>query len=174
MRRLLLVAGLLLVTACDDPNLPGETPVGEMSATLGGAISEQYDAKGRYPGSRTGRPVTFAAAQRGPEAGMFAVGGWRARDPELQDALMFELRGVAEAGVYPLTGGVLNHGRTETDIPRIFRITSGEATIHLASEDRLQGAFHAIAVEMVPPVGGPEPDTVSISEGTFDVPIVVP
>ncbi len=172
--RRLLIAGLLLATACEDPNLPPQAPVGEMSATLGGAISEQYEVKGSYPGPHTGQPVTFAAVRPGVEAGTFSIGGWRARDPQIQDVLLVDLRGVAEPGAYPIAGGFLTYGQTATAPGRIFRITSGEVTIHIASGDHLEGTFHATAAEVVLPLGGPAPDTVHIADGAFDVPVVIP
>jgi hypothetical protein len=172
MRRSLLVL-VLATAACTEPTRPEAAPVGQLSATLAGAsLSEQYEAQGRYL-DPTDAPVTFAAARRAFRGDALSVGGWRARSG-MQDALLLDLRGVDEPGVYPTTGGVFIYGSSDSEPGRIFRIAAGEVHISAASGDRLQGTFRATAIEMVPPVVGPSPDTLHILGGTFDIPVVIP
>lgn len=173
IRALFPILCVLVGTACDGPTTPERAPNGYLGVQLSGALAESYEAEGRYPGPATA-PATFAAARRGTRPGVLSVGGWRSRDPGTQDALVLDLDQVAGPGVYP-AAGVLTYARNGAARPveRSFRIISGEVELISTSGERLQGTFSATAVEIVPPLG-PLPDTVYLSKGIFDVPVVVP
>ena len=168
------VAGLALVlggAGCFDGTAPEEPVEGRLAATLEGAISERYEAEGSYPGPASGEPVTFAAARRGSVDGAYLIGGWRRRGT-LQDAIVLEVRSAGEPGAFPLTSGVLVYGQSRSNLAVHFEIVAGEAVLDVVGEDGLRGSFHGTAVEMVPPLPGRAPDTVHITNGTFDVPVL--
>lgn len=169
--RPLLLAVLLLTAACHDPADPETTPVGELTATLSGAVSERYVSSGPYPGPTTD-PATFAAAQSGNDDGTYIIGGFRARGSGLQDAITIGLRSVDGPGSYPTESLIVSFGQSERTTGSYFTGTSGEVTLDVITVERLEGSFQGTALELLPPLSGRHPDTVHISEGRFSVPII--
>lgn len=172
MRRLPASIAILLATlspACNNGFDEGST-VGSFSATLAGALNEVFEAEGRYPESLA-NATTFAAGRIVPNLGFYIVGN---REHEgLQDYVQLELAStfVPRPGVYSAEGGVHITVSSDPSVPRkSFRIVSGELRISHASDFRVRGAFTAIAVGLPPSPF----DTVFVSRGTFDVPIVYP
>ena len=168
------IMGVALVLAgvgCSDGTAP-EAPVeGRLAATLEGAVTERYEVEGSYPGPANGEPVTFAAARRGSADGAYLIGGWRRRGT-VQDAIVLEVRGAGEPGAFPLTSGVLVYGQSPSNLAVNFEIVAGEVVLNGVGEEGLRGSFHGTAVEVVPPLMGRAPDTVHITNGTFDVPVL--
>ena len=169
----LLLVTFLLTAACgDDPLESVPVPEGQMSATISGAITDQYEVTGRYPGGSSGEPETFAAARFNSFNGSFAVGGWRAREPDIQDALLIEFRDATEPGTYAISGGLLNYGSTDSGSGRTFEVTAGQVTLVAFSQDRVHGTFQATGIDALASPLDPAPDTVYITDGTFSVPVV--
>lgn len=156
--------------ACRSPVAQEQTPAGTLSATLSGAIAESFHAEGPEP-PPTSAPVTFASARTGVQPGALAVLGFRAREG-LQDALLLDVRGVTGAGVYPADGSLQYGMNGDFTVGKIFVLVSGEVQLTAISSDRLRGTFAGIAVTIHSPFIGPPPDTVRITAGTFDVPVL--
>ena len=165
---------VLITAACEGTTDPEPAANGYLGVRLSGAVSEHYEAEGRYPGPSTfTAPATFAAARRGTQPGTLSVGGWRAKGNAVQEVVGLDLNSVTGPGVYSARGIVTLTG-SSTATPtasRSFLISSGEVELISTSGERLQGKFSATAIEMVPPLG-PSPDTVHLTGGLFDVPII--
>ncbi len=169
MRIFTLLLWLVLLSACRDSTGPTPTPAGSLEATLSGSISETFLAAGAEP-PPTREPVTFASARPGVRAGTLGVMGFRARR-RAQDAIVLDLRDVAGPGLYS-AGGVLNYGIVDRDFlsGRVFYIEA-QVQVTVLSSERVQGTFEGVAV-MLPAPLSIRADSVRITDGRFDVPIV--
>lgn len=173
MFRWLVVLSLpLILAACRLFASPEPVPSGELSAVLSGAIHDTYKAEGSEP-PHIGHSATFASARSGEHPGMFGIMGLRARGAT-QDALLLELRGAMETGVYPARG-FFRYGDPEMglDSGRIFDLSEGQIEVISITSERIRGTFEGTAVEVSNIFSAPRPpDTLRISEGRFDVPLV--
>ncbi len=163
-----ILALLAFTAGCDRATGNEDQPLGALSVSLSGSVNELYQAEGAMP-QNSSNVATFAAALASARvSGAYAIGGFRASGTK-QDALTIDLRGVSAPGDYPIGGLLTLH--ESGGIVRNFSLRQGTARITALTEARLAGEFSAIGVTYAGPLE-PPPDTVVLSSGTFDVPIV--
>ena len=163
---------------CSDSTGTRPLPAGTLSVALSGALSGQFDVRGAQPMPARREPATFAAARVSPvSADRYLVSGFRVRDGNRQDLLSLELSGVSAPGRYVTDGNLVLGGVGGGALPDyVYRITAGAVEVTTLSATRMTGTFSATAVGGAFPGTFPmQPgDTVHLTAGTFDVPIVRP
>lgn len=174
---------LIATAACKDS---GTGLAGDEAAVItfsySGDRSGSYQARGEISLDANRRPEhgTFAAAL--PEAsGDIGVAGARAQTAPLADIFILGLHNISEPGTYPIREdctpqstlscalGYLAfgyHWEDQRQPPAAqYFLDSGTVTISELSGDRIRGTFQAEESSFLIP-------SLSISDGSFDVPIV--
>ena len=170
-----LVAGLS--AACGDSTAPRPAPAGTFSVTLSGAQSGHYQANGAMPPRAVpGTTATFAAALvGGPTGDGYLISGFRASGPTAQDVISLDVRGVLRPGEYLGAGNLALEIDAATRFPaRVYRMIGATVRITTLSRTRIAGEFSGRAIGGTFPATFPflANDTVHLTAGTFDVPIV--
>ena len=164
---IVLCGATLLGTACkSDPPTAAAAP-GSLRVTLEGpAGSQHYEVAGAFTSFRPGNS-TYAAAMTGFATDEpYSLVAFRARGAG-QDALFLQLPALTEPGTYVVTG-FLSLGAAEFATP--YTLTNIAVTITAISRSRLAGEFQGLGVPVLP--FDMQPDTLHLSGGTFDVPVV--
>ncbi len=163
---------------CSDSTGTRLMPAGTLSVALSGALTGHFDVRGAQPVPGRREPATFAAARVSPmSADRYLVTGFRARDGNRQDLLSLELSSVSAPGSYVAGGNLVLGGVGSAALPEyVYRITAGAVEVTTLTATRMTGTFAATAVggtflNTFPVQPG---DTVRLTAGTFDVPIVRP
>ncbi|MGH7457676.1 MAG: hypothetical protein ACREKN_01165 [Longimicrobiaceae bacterium] len=167
---------VILIAGCKDAVEPVPNPVGSLSFTYSGAVDGTFDAQGEYPAPGA-QPTSFAAAEPSPLGGGVAIIGLRTRDL-VQDALILDVGTVTQPGTYSPRLSLFFYGVAAGNISpaRLFMQEAGEVVVTSVSDERIEGTFTAILVAgdllfPMPPDTVP-PDTVVVTDGEFDVPII--
>ena len=174
-----LLVGVLSILAagCRQSTTPREMPFGRFAVTLSGAQSGLYDAHGTLPPTPLPRrAATFSAALAGgPLGDSYLISGFRERSGTRQDLLSIEVRGVLQPGTYLGMGDLALGIDTVTRIPaQVYRIMGATVRITHLTRTRIAGEFSGEAIGGTFPPTFPNlpSDTVRLTAGTFDVPII--
>ncbi len=163
-----ILALLAFTAGCDRATGNEDLPLGALSVGLSGSVNELFHAEGAVL-QNSSNVATFAAAFASARvSGAYAIGGFHASGTK-QDALTIDLRGVSAPGDYPIGGLLTLH--ESGGVVRNFALEQGTARITVLNEARLTGEFSAIGITYAGPLELP-PDTVVLTSGTVDVPIV--
>jgi len=194
--RLAVALGVALtLAACDgggpgDPN-PPETG-GTVSFTFSGDQSGSFSAAGMRQGSPENPAFgTWAAAGWSQEEQQLAVAAFRGRTAPAGDWFVLGLGNTTGTGTVTLDGapclegeedgcamGILGFdvrepGEFDPTNDRVYAILSGTVTITTFTADRLRGTFSGTAVHLLDHfTSAPEPRTLTIAGGSFDVPLI--
>ena len=174
---LLAILVAALTAGCGDSTAPRPAPAGTFSVTLSGAQSGHYEANGALPPRAVpGTTATFAAALAGgPTGDGYLISGFRASSPTAQDVISLDVRGVLQPGEYLGMGNLALEIDAATRLPaRVYRMIGASVRITTLSRTRIAGEFSGQAIggtfpSTFPPLAS---DTVHLTAGTFDVPIV--
>lgn len=173
-RPMALTLAVVLLLACGNgTGLDDEE--GILAATLSGAVSERYQARGEYVGIPDGS-ATFVAAE------LVSVGLHLPSDGlTVQAVHSREGFGYGVSVLVPEYGGagsytgVVSVSRRFSATHRTERFFRGEATIRVtsASNGRVTGTFSGKAPDGFLGIGQ-QGDTVYVADGAFDAPLLSP
>jgi len=194
--RLAMAFGIALaLTACDgggpiDPG-PQETG-GTVSFNFSGDQSGSFSAAGVIQGSPENPAFgTWAAAGWSQEEQQLAVAAFTARTVPAGDWFVLALGNTTGTGTVMLDGApclqgeedgcamgmlafdVRQVGEFDPMNDRVYAVVSGTVTITTYTTDRLTGTFSGTGVHLLDLVtSAPEPRTLTIADGSFDVPLI--
>lgn len=161
------LVGLLLLVACQEPaGLPPTLEPGTISFDYAGPMTGTFNADGRCYWSEGYPPADTACAlalDLGDTIRIRAVRNPRQADWQHMN-LEFPEDGECSAGGCRIAVDYLDSVGT---VERSFRSVEASVTITAQTEDRMEGTFSGRAIE----IDGLVADTITIVDGTFDVPV---
>lgn len=184
--RPLVLATLLLTAACGDNGDNGtgpenELPSGSVAFTATGELGGSFSASGA-PEMENGQVVQAGTwALGGKEDDALAVVGFRARPNNRADYFVLGMDGGAGTGTRDIssdcgdgetcTGVIMLYDTptNDTDGGTLCSLMTGSVTVTSVSGDRAQGTFQGEGVCLG---DGDEPAEWTVSNGTFNVPLV--
>jgi hypothetical protein len=195
LRLAVAFGSVLALAACggDGPTDPGPPETGgTVSFSFSGDQSGSFSAAGLIQGSPENPAFgTWAAAGWSQEDQQLAVAAFRARTAPAGDVFVLALGNTTGTGTVTLNGapclqgeedgcamGMLGFdvrqlGEFDPTNDRVYAVMSGTVTITMYTADRLRGTFSGTAVHLLDLfTSAPEPRTLTIANGSFDVPLI--
>jgi hypothetical protein len=190
----LTICALVLVGCGGDGPLPPEPrgPTGSVTFNFSGAHSGEFRAEGELSQGLQDITThgTWAAAAWIEDEQQLGIVAFRGHSPPRGDGFALALGNISAPGTVTLNGEACLLGEEDDcmtgwvgfDTPfaqhdpmadDVFFITSGTVTISTYTTDRLVGSFAGTAVHLLDlAMAVPEPRTLTIANGSFDVPLL--
>lgn len=150
----------LLVAACDEPTR-NERIVSQFSASISGAITDQFEATRDTISNDDIRIVQFYTP------GHINIMAIRRRATNA-DFISFDIRDVHDAHHVQLAGALVMNGNTH----RLFALEL-DVEVTRVTSNRLTGVFTGVGVESLLPDSVP-PNTIVLENGQFDIALKEP
>lgn len=178
---LYFVVAPLAIAACSEPNLPGDPPSGSMSFSYSGARTGSFQAEGSFPdlhGSRERVHEPYAASRPSnrPSGPVYNLSGHM----PLSDTMSMQVV-IVYPGTQPGRMAITSEAYSGVDFvhrdfpargPRNwYPVIRGYVEVERIHEGRIYGTFEGVAVPYHPDALAAS-DTLYISRGRFDLPIV--
>ncbi|HET7273551.1 MAG TPA: hypothetical protein VFI91_00105 [Longimicrobiaceae bacterium] len=163
----------LTISACSDSTEPEPSQSGSLSFTYSGARTGDFLVSWKYaPGLD---PSSFAAALESAP-GSFLLTAIRTSEGDegvLGKALYLGIDGAMTTGTYGATSGSLLL-QTDANSPQTasnFDLVSGVVVLTEIEGNQISGTFSGTFVSLAIPTEG-APDSVKITDGRFDIPVL--